>query len=252
MRLAMMLLMGLVLAAATRQTHRLLEQGIAETQRRLNLTRYLPPQIAQVLAATDLEELRRGRRQPVAVLFIDIRGFTARAEAMSPEELSRFLTAFRQRVTAAAHQHQGVIDKFVGDGAMVVFGVPEPSAEDAARALQCAEALLTAIESWSRELEGQGQPPLRIGIGGHHGEVFVGAVGDEARLEYTILGDVVNTTQRLQELTRETGCALLASEELIAAAGVSATPAWRAMPEVVLRGRQRPMRPFARHFPAPA
>jgi adenylate cyclase len=241
MRLLMLALAGLVLAVAARRTRRLLERGILETRRRLNLTRYLPPQVAEVLAADDDEALRRGRRQPAAVLFVDICGFTARAETMAPDELGRFLTAFRTRVTATTHGHGGVIDKFLGDGAMLVFGVPEPAQGDAARALACAEALLAAVESWSCELEATGAPPVRVGIGGHHGEVFAGAVGDEARLEYTILGDVVNTAQRLEELTREAGCALLVSRELVAAAGPQPEGSWRALPDHRLRGRQQPV-----------
>jgi adenylate cyclase len=247
MRLLMLLLAGLVLAVATRRTRLLLERAIAETRQRLNLTRYLPPQIADMLAAGDLDALRRGRRQPVAVLFVDIRGFTARAETMPPEDLGRFLTAFRERVALATHRHGGVIDKFMGDGAMLVFGVPEPAADDAARSLACAEALLTLIGTWSAELVDGGAAPVRIGIGGHFGEVFVGAVGDEQRLEHTVLGDVVNTAQRLQELTREAGCALMVSAELIAAAGAQPEGAWSALPERILRGRRQPVRPFVRH-----
>lgn len=242
----MLLLAGAIVVLAVARARLLLAQALEAERRRLNLTRYLPPQLARDLETGELAALRRGRRQPVAILFIDIRGFTSRAERMTPEALSRFLTAFRERLTRAVHAHGGVIDKFIGDGALVVFGVPVPAGDDARRALACARDLLEATEAWSRELVGAGEPPVAIGIGGHAGEVFVGVIGDVERLEHTVLGDVVNTAQRLEELTRREGHALLASEALLAAAGeTAAAPAWQLLPSGILRGREGTVRVFA-------
>ncbi len=139
MRLVMIGLAGVVLVIAVSRARSLLIRAIGESQRRLTLTRYLPPQIADWLSETSVDDARRGHRQPVAILFADIRGFTRRAETMDPIELGRFVTEFRRCVSAAAEAHHGVIDKFVGDSAMVVFGVPQPSAADAGNALACAE-----------------------------------------------------------------------------------------------------------------
>lgn len=245
MRALMLALAGIVLAIAARRTRQLLEQAVREARGRANLTRYLPPQVASMLATGDLAELRRGRRQRAAILFLDIRDFTSRAEAMAPEDLSRFLTAFRRRVTAVVHGHGGTIDKFVGDGALLVFGLPEPAADDAGRALACARDLRDAIARWSDELEAEGAAPVRIGIGGHVGEVFVGAVGDEQRLEYAVLGDAVNVAQRLQERCRDGGRGLVVSAALLEAAHEDET-GWTPLPEVALRGRRQPLRCLAR------
>ena len=101
------------------------------------------------------------------------------------------------------------------------------------------------MAAWSTELEDEGEPPVRLTIGVHYGEVFAGVVGDERRLEYTILGDVVNSAQRLQERARELGFALLASAALVQAA--DAHPSWRPLPPQPLRGRCHPMPVLGRH-----
>jgi adenylate cyclase len=246
-RAVMLLLAGAVVIVAVRRGRELLLQGLDAERRRLNLTRYLPPQMAETLGAGDLDALRRGRRQAVALLFVDIRGFTGRAETMAPEALGRFLTEFRKHVIDAADAYRGTVDKFIGDGALLVFGVPERNADDAARALACAEALLATVAAWSARLEAAGEPPVRLTVGVHFGDVFAGVVGDERRLEYTILGDVVNSAQRLQELAREAGFGLLASAALVRAAAADAQPGWRPLPPQPLRGRRDPMAALGRH-----
>ena len=116
----------------------LLQSAIDETRRRANLARYLPAEIAE----SGLTALREGRRQAVAVMFVDMRGFTRRAETLDPAATGRLLADFRRFVVAAATRYAGVVDKFVGDSAMLVFGLPSPRPDDARRALNCALALL--------------------------------------------------------------------------------------------------------------
>ncbi|HET6520319.1 MAG TPA: adenylate/guanylate cyclase domain-containing protein [Geminicoccaceae bacterium] len=238
MRLVMLLLAGLVLVIAAARARALLRRAIDEARRRANLTRYLPPEIADWLAETSADELRRGRRQTVAVLFADVRGFTERAETMDPAALGRFVTEFRRRVGVAAERHGGVIDKFVGDSAMVVFGVPDPRPTDARDALRCAREVLASVAAW-----GDG---ARVGVGVHFGEVFCGAVGDETRLEFTVLGDTVNVAARIEQATKAAGFPLIASKELLDAAGEdpASDPRWTSLPPEPLRGRHRPVRLF--------
>jgi adenylate cyclase len=226
----------------------LLTRAIRETRRGVNLTRYLPPRIADRLAETGLDELRRGRRQTVAILFVDVRGFTPLSEAMTPEALSGFVAEFRHRVAGAAEASGGTIDKFIGDAAMIVFGL-EPEGADsagadgaansAATALACARRLLAEIAEWSARRRDAGEPPVEVGIGVHQGEVFCGAIGDETRLEFTVLGDPVNVAARLQALTREVGWPIVASAAVLEAAGAGRPPAgWQALAPTPLRGRR--------------
>ena len=232
-RLSMLVAAGLVLILAAFQGRRLIERAVQETALRLNLIRYLPGELAPVLSDDSFAELRAGRRLPIALLFVDIRGSTAMAAAMDPTALARFVTAFRRRVARAAAQHGGVIDKFVGDGALVVFGVPRPDASDAARALACARTLVALIERWNAK---RGfDPPVAIGVGVHCGEVFCGVVGDENRLEFTVLGDPVNVASRLEAATKTLGGPILASSDVVAAAGEDGTR-WREVSREPLRG----------------
>jgi adenylate cyclase len=245
MRLVMLTLTGLVLVIAAARSRAILLRAIDETTRRANLTRYLPPRIAEWLAETSVDEVRRGRRQRVAVLFADIRGFTQRAETMDPAALGTFVAEFRRRVSAAADAHGGVIDKFVGDSAMLVFGVPRPGSADARNALRCAQALLAGTAEWNRERQATGGDRVEIGIGVHWGEVFCGAIGDEARLEFTVLGDTVNVASRLEQEAKSASLRLIVSQDLLDAADEPApkTP-WITVQPHLLRGRHRPIQLF--------
>lgn len=250
MRLAMVALAGAVLVIAAGRTRALLQQAIADALRRANLTRYLPPQIADWLAETSAEQARRGRRQPAAVLFVDVRGFTERAERLAPDDIGRFIGEFRRCVAAAVGPHGGVIDKFIGDSVMVVFGVPNPGPNNAADALAAARAILAAIGAWNAER--RAADPVQVGIGLHCGEVYCGAIGDDDRLEFTVLGDTVNVAARLEQESKTASAPLLVSEELLNAAGEAPGNGWRALPPHTLRGRQRPIRLYALNLPPAA
>jgi adenylate cyclase len=242
MRLAMLVAAGAILVAAAARTRSLLQRGIDETRRLANLTRYLPAEIAGQLAESGLAALREGRRQAVAVMFVDIRGFTRRAETMDPAATGRLLADFRRFVVATATQYEGIVDKFVGDSAMLVFGVPSPRPGDAQRALNCALTLLAGTPGeWARDLEtADGGGAIEIGIGLHAGEAFCGAVGDEARLEFTVLGDTVNVAARLEQETKVAGLRLVVSRNFLAAAGETADGReWQPLGSRTLRGRAR-------------
>lgn len=240
MRLLMMVLAGAVLVVAAVMARQLLAQSINEARRRSNLTRYLPEQIAGRLADGGVDELRHGQRQEVAVLFTDVRNFTGQSLQMSPEALGAFITEFRRRVGVAAMANDGVIDKFIGDAAMIVFGLNATHSAErrtAARAaLSCAEAILTSVREWSEERTANGAEPVRIGVGLHFGEAYCGAIGDEDRLEFTVLGDTVNVAALLEAFTKTAGRPIAASDAVFAAADISPTN-WEALGPVTLRGR---------------
>ncbi|MEQ8348469.1 MAG: adenylate/guanylate cyclase domain-containing protein [Sneathiellaceae bacterium] len=240
MRIAMILAAGFALVVAVLRTHRLLDRMAGEIRMRTALTRYLPAELAPLLAGSDGGALRFSRRQQVAILFIDIRGFTARAERATPEELTAFVTAYRHRVQRAATRHGAIIDKHIGDAAMLLFGVTaaaEAGPAPAARAaLACGQDLLREIAGWNTALAAAGEAPVAVGIGVHVGEVYCGTVGDAERLEFTVLGDTVNVAARLEAMTKRLGTPLLASEAAIACAGAAAE-GWQALGEQPIAGR---------------
>ena len=210
MRDVMLMIAGSLLVVGAWRTRRLLKQAIAETRRRTNLTRFLPTELAETLGDAADDRLRTGQRQNAAILFLDIRDFTQRAEAQPPEAVSAELGRFRSIVLDTASRHGGVVDKFVGDSALVVFGVPKPQEEDAARSLRCLRDLLAMIA--------QQDGRWHVGVGLHWGEVFTGAIGDERRLEFTVLGDTVNVAARLQEATKGEKRDALVSQSVLDAA----------------------------------
>lgn len=246
-RLVMISLGGVVLVAAALALRSILHRALIETENRLTLTRYLPARLAERLGAEDLTSLRQGARQEMGVLFVDIRGFTTWAETRDPTEVSAFITEFRIRVQKAARETGGMVDKFIGDGAMLLF----EGADAAARALQCSLRLSDETRDWSVARVAEGRSPVHVGVGLHWGEVFSGVVGDEDRLEYTALGDTVNTAARLEQMTKDCGmeivvsaCALDAAEE--GAARAPAREGWTALEPVFLRGRSQPVAVFGR------
>jgi len=241
-RLTMLALTGLVLVVAAVRTRILLHDAVEDSRRRGNLTRYLPPQIATWLSDTSLDEIQGGQHLTVTILFADIRSFTARVHDMRASEVTHFVGEFRACIAAAVEAHHGVIDKFVGDSAMVIFGVPEPGPDDARHALDCGRAILENLAAWNARLADRGEAPVAVGIGAHCGEVFCGAVGDAKRLEFTVLGDAVNIAARIEQQTKAAEYPLLVSRDLIEAAKVNLdSEPWDALPRQNLRGRSEPI-----------
>ncbi len=244
-RFTMLVIAGSVLVIAVWRTRLLLREALEQSRRRQQLTRFMPAEVARIVETATASDLLRGRRQEVVVLFVDIRGFTEITEPMPPEAVSAFLNRFRADVTAAAAAEGGVVDKFIGDGALVVFGIPEPRAGDAAAAVATGRAILAALERWSAERAADGLPPVTAGIGIHMGEAFVGAVGGEARLEFTVVGDTVNVAARVEEATKTLGAPLIVTEPVFTAARLAAA-GWRALPATAIRGHRSPVALYAR------
>ena len=214
--------------------------AVREAGRRASLARFLPEELSDRLANED-DSLRAGRRQNAAVAFVDMRGSTTLAENLDPHELSVFLTSFRRRVMRIARLRGGVVDKFLGDGALVVFGLPEPQPDDAARALAFAKDLVAVIARWNAKEEGH--PAVRIGVGIHYGDLFCGIIGEDMRLEFTVLGDTVNVAARLEQATKAHGVPILVSDAACQAAGAGAGR-WREVSRTPLRGRTEAMAYF--------
>jgi adenylate cyclase len=235
------LTIGAVLAAVVWRSRRLVARQMEASRQRANLARYFAPTLVDRLAEHD-EVLRTARTQQVAVLFADIVGFTGRAERSDPQAVVELLRDFHRGMEAAVFEHDGTLDKFLGDGVMATFGSPERGPRDAINALAAARAMLDSVEALNaaRALD----PPLRIGVGLHYGEVVLGDIGSERRLEYAVLGDVVNVAARLEEMTRRLECRLAVSQATLEAAASEDAAAFagldtglRAAGEQELRGR---------------
>jgi adenylate cyclase len=227
---------------------------VAAERARNNLSRYFSPNVVDMLAAQD-EPLGAVRRQTVAVLFVDIVGFTRMAEAMAPEAVVTLLRQFHERMTSQIFACGGTVEKYIGDAIFAVFGVPNSSPEDAVNALRCAEMMLQALERWNGERVEGGEAPLAIGIGLNYGAAVLGDVGSEHSMSFTVIGDTVNTASRLQGLTRSLGTPLVVGDALIRAVAAMLPAAAGAADllgpledqgEQILRGRAGPVRIWTR------
>jgi adenylate cyclase len=215
-QIVFLVLVTLILALTVWRSRRLVRRQVEAEAQRGALSRYFSPNIVRELS-TSGRALDRPARQPAAVLFADMMGFTSISERLAPEELVGLLREFHGRLTRIAFAHDGTIDKYIGDAVMLHFGTPRPQADDPVRALACAADMVAEIERWNAEREIAGEAPISIGIGVHYGEVLAGNIGGEHRLEYTVLGDTVNVASRLERLTRETGSSLVVSDDLVQA-----------------------------------
>lgn len=226
-----------ILATVVRRARKLALR-LAQTEReRGNLSRHFSPNMIDTLANSD-EPLGAVRRQKIAVLFTDIVGFSGIAERLGPEGTMELLRQAHSLVAEQVFAHAGTLDKYIGDAVMATFGVPVTSPDDAANAMACAKAIqneLAAQNLLESEL-------LRIGIGIHFGEVVIGDIGGERRLEFGVIGDTVNVASRLEGLTRDLG-PIVVSDELFTAAGgdASHTDGFRHVPGQKLRGREEPI-----------
>jgi adenylate cyclase len=235
-------IMTALLAIAVRRsrTH-LLAQLQAEVLRS-DLARYVSPDVADALAQRTSSDLGAPATRDVAVLFADIVGFTAVNERLSPERTFALLRSFQERSSRVVFRHQGTLDKYLGDGLMATFGSLQVEGDAPARAIACAFELHAEIERWSAKRAARHAERLAVAIGVHFGPVVVGNLGSEQRLEFTVVGDVVNVASRLEEATRELGCMIAVSDACVRAAGPARqSEGFEKVVEVRLRGRASPL-----------
>ncbi len=168
-----------------------------ETLARSNFERFFAPGLAARIASSPDAVKLGGEKRQVAVLFSDIRGFTALSETMTPEEIASLLSEYFTEMVECVFRNNGTLDKFIGDAVMAQWGAPIGEPDDADRAMRAAMEMMTALEELNVRWRAAGRPELAIGIGLNFGEAFAGNIGSERRLEFTVIGDTVNTASRL-------------------------------------------------------
>jgi adenylate cyclase len=180
-----------------------------------------------------------GQSLPVTILFSDIRGFTSISEQMDPQRLVGLLNEYFTEMVDIVMNEGGVVDKYIGDAIMAVFGAPVPKPDDAVNAVRAAVKMRRALAELNARLVARGQPPLRTGIGIHTGEVVAGNIGSERRMEYTVIGDAVNLASRLESNTKELGADILISEDTyeLTKHAIEA----RSVREITVKGRAKPV-----------
>jgi adenylate cyclase len=180
-----------------------------------------------------------GQERQIAVLFADIRGFTRIAENKLPYDVVFLLNRYFEAVGRAVAEAGGVANQYTGDGVMALFGVNTNLETACRQALLASNTMIRGVAELSRELAGELQDPLRIGIGIHAGSVVVGQIGYGDTHYLTAVGDTVNTASRLEALTKQYGCELVVSDLVIEHAGLGHVEFPRH--EIAVRNREAPL-----------
>lgn len=204
------------LAFVVKRSRRLVESRSRAERSRASLARYFSPNVVDRLSNSD-DPVGMAREQDVAVLFADIVGFTRMCENEPAADVVALLRDYHNRLGRAVFRNGGTLDKYMGDGMMATFGTPDPGPGDAANALRCAMDMMASLDDWNASRTIEGRTPVRIGIGLHYGPVIAGDIGNERRLEYSVIGDTVNVASRLEHLTRRLRSTLAVSESVVRA-----------------------------------
>lgn len=219
-------------------------QTLASEKARERLGAYVSEEVAAASLALDEIPLG-GVRQEASVLFADLRGFTSASEGREPEAVVAELNEYFDAVVTAIRTSGGVVDKYIGDAVMAVFGVPTTRVDDAACAVRAALAMEVALETVNRRRAARDLPPLRHGVGVHRGVLVAGNIGTPERAQYTVIGDTVNVASRLEGQTKELGVSVLISSAAArAAAGAEGVPPLQSLGEVRLKGRAEAIEVF--------
>lgn len=194
-------------AAMAIENVRLYERMLDSEKKRANLGRFMSPAIVEAVMEHENEIELGGQKLPVTVLYCDIRGFTPLSEGLSPEELVLLLNEHFTSMTEIVFKHQGTLDKFIGDEVMALFGAPLSSGEDSLQAVKAAIAMQKSNAELNELRREKNLPEFHIGIGINTGEAFSGYIGAPDRMDYTVIGDMVNVASRL--------CSIAQGEQII-------------------------------------
>lgn len=213
------------------------------------LGKYLPRDIAQEIIDNPERLTLSGSKRELYILFSDLEGFTQLSHQLEPEVVARLLNDYLDRLTGVVLEYGGVVDKYVGDAVVAFWGAPIARPDDARNAALAGFAMWQAGEAFRKAVDPALPPVGRTRVGQHFGEAVVGNFGGERRIQYTALGDAMNTAARLEAANKALGTSVIASREFAERSGLDW---WRPLGSVVLRGRSRPVEIFepAPDFPA--
>ena len=205
-------------------------EGLKEREHlKLHLARYVSQPVMEKILSTGIATRLEGERRKITVLFSDIRQFTFIAERLAPEQVVSLLNAYFTAMIDIIFEHNGTLDKFIGDGIMVEFGAPLDDSEQELNAVRTAIAMQQKMQEFD----------LKIGIGIHTGQAVVGNIGSDVRMDYTAVGDTVNVAARLEQMTKIVKEPILVSESTYLAAKDHFS--FRCLGSQALPGREEPI-----------
>ncbi|MBN2494048.1 MAG: adenylate/guanylate cyclase domain-containing protein [Deltaproteobacteria bacterium] len=219
---------------------RYLAEGLQRRRLRHAFAHYLSPDVIEQLLEKPGALRLGGERRELTVLFSDIRSFTTLSEGLPPETLTSLLNAYLTPMTDVVLEHRGMLDKYIGDAIMALFGAPVPIPDHAAAACRAALEMLRRLADLDAEWQARGWPRLRIGIGVNTGPMSVGNMGSAERFDYTAVGDEVNLASRLEGLNKVFGSRVIVGQATREAAGDAFS--FRELDRVAVKGKQEAKR----------
>jgi len=216
-RVAAILIVTALLAIALSRARLTLARAVQATQSADALSQFFDSEVADHITGTDLPPMAgQSLQRDAAIMFTDLRGFTKASATLSSAELIALISEYQNVVVPVVRAHGGNIDKFMGDGVLASFGAVRASSTFAADALRCIDAIQAAANMWAIDRVARGLPALGIGIGVAHGPLVFGVIGVEKRLEYTVIGEVVNLAAKLEKHNKAESASACAPASLIA------------------------------------
>ena len=240
-------LVGLLGATLLMAAQRYAQEEALKRQLRRSFSVYVAPELVEAIVANPKIAQQEGTRRQVAVLFSDVRQFTAYCEQHSPEFVVRQIREYLDVMTAVVDEHNGVLDKYIGDGVMALFGPFLPDeVNSSALAVKCGLDMLERLDKLNEHWSAQDMPSFRIGIGIHEGEAIVGNIGAPRRMQYTAIGDTVNLASRLQVMTKDLQTPLVVSEDAKSRAQLDLGNGYEFISRgtVAVRNREQPVSVF--------
>jgi class 3 adenylate cyclase len=208
-----------------------------------SLERFIPKEVLSFLEKESIVEIELGDhcQRPMSVMFADIRDFTTLSESMTPEENFKFINSYLRRMGPVVRRHNGFVDKYMGDGIMALFPGDPKQAIDAALDLRA------ALAEYNRHRTKSGYAIIRMGIGIHRGPLMLGTIGENQRMDSTVISDTVNAASRLEGLTKKFMKDILVSGETVEALGLESAAGYQLdyLDEETVKGRSRPLKVYS-------
>jgi len=205
-KMVSILMVAIILGVALIRGRALLVRAVSEGAAARELSRFFAPEVAERIRGAEQEvAVGSGELREAAILNLDLRGFTRFAKTRKPDEVMSLLAEYQHNMVQVIQDHGGSIDKFLGDGIMATFGVTEMSENHAADALRALERALALAAEWTAAKQAEGMPCPEVNGAVATGRVVFGAVGDATRLEYTVIGDAVNLSAKLEQHNKALG-----------------------------------------------
>ncbi|GBF25529.1 adenylate cyclase 1 [bacterium MnTg02] len=207
------IMVTIVLALVLRRGQRLFVQAVAEQTAAHDLSRFFDESVASQIRSADHEiAAGEGVQREVAVLNVDIRGFTRFAAKVSPDQVITLLSEYQTLLVPVIQGHHGTIDKFMGDGILATFGAVAESESAAADSLRAVDEIIAVAEAWAKARKSRGLEPIKVNASVALGPVIFGAIGGENRLEYTVIGSAVNLSAKLEKHNKDLGVSAVTTE----------------------------------------